>query len=124
MSEPRHWIDALLVTGMVGFTIQGHADDGGKPRDEPPPDGSISKTGLHAGQEGESLLKPTAWRALKQGYRGDGSVFSCDNGANARGRRGVLQRIEDRKGPPTFWRQGNVGGQFGRVLLGSCQTAC
>jgi len=81
-----------LQSGRVS-TLQGHADDGGKPRDEPPQDGSISKTVLHAGQEEENLLKPTAWRALEEGYRGEGSVFSCDNGANARGRRGVLQRV-------------------------------
>src|SRR5271157_2361087 len=93
MSEPRHWKSALLVTGMVGFTLQGHADDGGKAPGEPPQDGAVSKTVLHAGQEGENLLKPTAWRALEEGYRGEGNVFSCDNGANARGRRGVLQRV-------------------------------
>ena len=93
MSEPRHWKSALFVTGLLGFTLQGHADDGGKLPGEPPQDGSISKTVLHAGQEGENLLKPTAWRALEEGYRGEGSVFSCDNGANARGRRGVLQRV-------------------------------
>jgi len=94
MTETRHWKSALLVTELLGITLQGHADDGGKPRDEPPQDGSISKTVLHAGQEEENLLKPTAWRALEEGYRGEGSVFSCDNGANARGQRGVLQRVE------------------------------
>ncbi len=93
MSEPRNWINALLVTGLLGITLQRHADNGGKPRGEPPQDGSISKTVLRAGQEGENLLKPTAWRALEEGYRGEGSVFSCDNGTNARGRRGVLQRV-------------------------------
>ncbi len=60
MSEPRNWINALLVTGLLGFTLQGHADDGGKPRGEPPQVGSISKMVLHAGQEGENLLIPTA----------------------------------------------------------------
>jgi len=93
MSERRNWINALLVTGLLGFTLQGHADDGGKPRGEPPQDGSISKTVLHAGQEGENLLKPTAWLALEKGHRGEGNVFSRDNGADARGRRGVLQRV-------------------------------
>ena len=93
MSEPRNWIKALLVTGLLGFTLQGHADDGGKPQAEPPPDGSISKTVLRAGQEGENLLKPTAWLAVEKGYRGEGNVFSCDNGADPRGRRGVLQRV-------------------------------
>ena len=66
MSEPRHWKSALLVTGLLGFTLQGHADDGGKPRGEPPQDGSISKTVLRAGQEGENLLKPTAWRRSRR----------------------------------------------------------
>jgi|GEM_PF-2672844 len=59
MSEPRHWINALLVTGMVGFTLQGHADDGGKPRGEPPQDGSISKTvSLSRGQTLFSVFHP------------------------------------------------------------------
>jgi len=93
MNESRHWMSAFVATGFVGITLQGHADDGGKPRGEPPQDGSISKTVLRAGQEGENLLKPTAWRALEEGYRGEGTAFCCDNGANARGRRGVLQRV-------------------------------
>ena len=67
MSEPRDWINAFVVTGILGITLQGHADDGGKPRCEPPQDGSIIKTVLHAGQGGENLLKPTAWRALEKG---------------------------------------------------------
>jgi len=75
MSEPRDWINALVVTGPLGISLQGHADDGGKPRGEPPQDGSISKTVLHASQEGENLLKPTAWLALDEGYRGEESYW-------------------------------------------------
>jgi len=93
MNETRHRINVLLVTALLGFTHQGYADDGGKARDESPPDGSVSKTVLHADQAGENVLKPTAWRALEEGYRREGSVFTCDNGANARARRGVKQRV-------------------------------
>ena len=93
MTEPRHWIKTLVVTGLLGFPLQGYADVGGEGPAVPPQDGSISKTVLHAGQEGENLLKPIARLALEKGYRGEGNVFSCDNGADARGRRGVLQRV-------------------------------
>ena len=46
-----------------------------KPRGEPPQDGSIGKTVLHAGQKGENLLKPTAWLALEEGYQRRGKRF-------------------------------------------------
>ena len=75
MNESRHLINALVATGLLGFPLQGHADDGGKPRGKPLQDGSISKTVLHAGQEGENLLKLTAWLALDEGYRGEESYW-------------------------------------------------
>ena len=93
MMETRHWISALLVTALLGLTYQGSADDGGQPRGEPPRDGIVSKTVLHAGQELENLLKPTSWQPLEEGYRREGGVFACDNGANARARRGIIQRV-------------------------------
>ena len=93
MTETRHWIKTLVVTGLLGFPLQGYADVGGEGPAVPPQDGSISKMVLHAGQEVENLLKPTAWQAIEEGYRREVSVFSCDNGGDARGRRGVLQRV-------------------------------
>ena len=75
MSESRDLINALVVTGLLGFLLQGHADDGGKGPGKPLQDGSISKTVLHAGQEGENLLKLTAWLALDEGYRGEESYW-------------------------------------------------
>ena len=73
MTGTRHGIKALLVTALLGFTHQGYAEDGGNPPGEPFKDGSISKTVLHAGQEGENLLKTTAWQALEAGYHSEGS---------------------------------------------------
>ena len=93
MTETRHWIKTLVVTGLLGFPLQGYADVGGEGPAVPPQDGSISKTVLHAGQEVENLLKPTAWQAIEEGYRREVSVFPCDNGGDARGRRGVFQRV-------------------------------
>ena len=81
MTETRHWIKTLVVTGLLGSPLQGYADVGGEGPAVPPQDGSISKTVLHAGQEVENLLKPTAWQAIEEGYRREVSVFSCDNGA-------------------------------------------
>ena len=70
MNESRHWKSALVVTGLLCVTLQGHADDGGKPRGEPRREGSISKAVVQAGQKGANLLKPTAWLALEKGYGG------------------------------------------------------
>jgi len=55
MGEPRHWKSALLVTGPLGFTLQGHADDRGKPRGEPPQDGSRPGEAVPAHQIGIAL---------------------------------------------------------------------
>jgi len=93
MSDPRHWINAILMTGILGLSPQGRADERGKLPAEPSEDGSISKAVIHDGQEGENLLKPPAWLALEQGYQGEGKVFACDNGAKARSRRGLLQHV-------------------------------
>ncbi len=93
MTHSRNVIIALAVAIVLGFTFEGHADEGGKPRGEVRRDGSICKAVLHVEPNGEDLLKPTGWRAIEQGYQAEGDVFLCDNGASERGRRGVMQRI-------------------------------
>ena len=93
MNDSRWWKSALLVAGLLGFTVQGHAVDAGTGPGELLRDGTISKSVLTAGRETENLLNPTAWQALDAGYRRDGNAFVCDNGTDPRGRRGVIQRV-------------------------------
>jgi len=58
-----------------------------------PGDGTVIKAVLDAKAAGENLLKPAAWRPYEAGYRSEGSVFVCDNGAGAAAGRGVSQSV-------------------------------
>ena len=56
-------------------------------------EGSVIKAVLDAKASGENLLKPQAWRPYEAGYRVEGAVFACDNGASAGARRGAAQKL-------------------------------
>lgn len=68
---------------------------------------------------GENLLKQAAWRSYEQGYSRQGAEFVCDNGADAKGRRGVAQSVVLNQKTPapivaSAWsRAENVGGSRG-----------
>jgi len=57
-------------------------------------DGTVVKAVLDAAKTGTSLLKPDKWLAYEQGFTREGPLFVCDNGADARARRGALQSVE------------------------------
>jgi len=61
--------------------------------DEVASDGIVVKKVLDLHDAGENLLKPEAWQPWQKGYEQQGSVFSCDNGADAQVRRGISQTI-------------------------------
>ena len=86
MNESRHWMSALVATGFVGITLQGHADDGGKPRGEPPQDGSISKT---------VLLRRSGRRKPAETH----SLAGTRGGLSRRGNRFLLRQRCKRTGP-------------------------
>ncbi|MCR4413829.1 MAG: hypothetical protein NUV77_15525 [Thermoguttaceae bacterium] len=59
-----------------------------------PADGTTIKAVLSTAQAGENLLKPGRFGRYEQGFERQGNAFVCDNGGDARARRGVSQVVE------------------------------
>ena len=74
------WLSALLITLFL-------ADTRG---DEPP---AVAKTVLRADLAKENLLHGDAWKPYEKGFERDGASFVCDNGTDAKTRRGVVQNV-------------------------------
>ncbi|MBM4027123.1 MAG: hypothetical protein FJ280_17215, partial [Planctomycetes bacterium] len=83
-------------------------------------DGVVLKKVLDARDGGENLLKANAWRPFGQGFRQQDSVFTCDNGGDARVQRGVAQTVTLNQTRPepivaTAWSKAqDVGGSRSR----------
>ncbi|MFH1717668.1 MAG: hypothetical protein ABIF19_09980 [Planctomycetota bacterium] len=56
-------------------------------------DGAAVKKVLADDKTGGNLLKPDAWRPWGEGFERQGTVFVCDNAADARVQRGVSQTV-------------------------------
>jgi hypothetical protein len=58
-------------------------------------DGAVTKTVVRVDETNPhaNLLKPDAWQAFDQGFQRQGQVFACDNGGDAKARRGAFQRV-------------------------------
>ena len=88
MIAPRRVLLAALLT--ISFTaevIAAEAADGSSVRP------IIAKRVLGSGQAGENLLRPGDWRPYEKGFQREGDGFVCDNGTDARARRGVAQSV-------------------------------
>ncbi|MEW6356200.1 MAG: hypothetical protein AB1696_07750 [Planctomycetota bacterium] len=76
----------------------------------------IVKKVLRAEAEGLNLLKPDAWGPWQKGFTKEGTVFLCDNGADAEVQRGASQTVELNQTRPqpivaSAWSKAeNVGG--------------
>ncbi len=63
-------------------------------------DGQVVKAVLAQELSGENLLRPDGWRPYEQGFKTQGDVWVCDNGADAKARRGLRQHVVlDQKEP-------------------------
>ena len=108
----RHW---SIVAGawivLAGVSCILAAD---KPA--APPDGAVVKAVLDAGQAGENLLKPEQFHPFEQGCRREGHAWVCDNGTDAKARRGLSFHVvlnQTRPDPivASAWSKAeNVGG--------------
>jgi hypothetical protein len=56
-------------------------------------DGQVVKAVLEQQLSGENLLQPDGWRPYEQGFQKEGDVWVCDNGADAKARRGLSQHV-------------------------------
>jgi len=80
------------------------------------PDGTVVKKAIDFKTGGENLLKPTAFRAYEKGFDNQNGVWACDNGADAKGVRGVVQTLQLNQTSPqpivaSAWSKGEgVGG--------------
>ena len=54
---------------------------------------TVCKALLRTDQQGENLLKKSAWQPFEQGCDRAGEQFVCDNGERAAGRRGASQSV-------------------------------
>ena len=83
----RLWMGGLVLAALclaAGDRAQG----------EPPAgDGAVVKAVLGFGQTGENLLKPDGWHRYEQGFQRQDGAFVCDNGGDAKARRGVSQTV-------------------------------
>jgi hypothetical protein len=79
-------------------------------------DHGIAKRVLKADEAGKNLLRPDAWRSYEQGFLRESNCFVCDNGTDARSRRGITQNVVLNQTRPEpiiascFSRSENVGG--------------
>ena len=81
------------VNACLELLFKGIAEDGGNPPGEPLRDGSISQGGAARRSGGRKPAEADRLAGDRPGLSGRGKVFACDNGSNARGRRGVMQRV-------------------------------
>ena len=69
----------------------------------------VAKRVLGPKQAGENLLRPGDWRPYEQGFQRQGDWFVCDNGADARARRGVSPERHARARPARSRSSPRVG---------------
>jgi hypothetical protein len=80
----------LALAAVALFSLLG---TGAEAADGTPADGQTVKAVLGLGPMGPSLLKPDAWHAYEKGFQRQGDSFVCDNGPDAKARRGAAQTI-------------------------------
>jgi len=54
---------------------------------------NVAKTVLQVGQAGRNLLNPDGWGGWKEGFRREGELFVCENGADLNVERGATQTV-------------------------------
>ena len=54
---------------------------------------AVAKTVLGSAQAQQNLLRPDAWRPYEQGFAPQDAALVCDNGADAKTRRGIVQTV-------------------------------
>ena len=54
----------------------------------------MAKTVLGPGQAKENLLRSDAWKPYEKGFERQGAWFACDNGPDAKTRRGIVQNVQ------------------------------
>lgn len=89
----RHGLRLLVWGGLLAATsASAMAGDLG--------DGAVVKAKFAPGETGKNLLNPEKWRPWEQGFKRNGDLFVCDNGDDAKARRGVSQHVVlDQKTP-------------------------
>ena len=70
---------------MVGLVLA--ADASG------PATGNVAKRVIDTGEAGANLLEPDGWRGWEQGFRREGKLFACENGADLKVQRGATQTV-------------------------------
>ncbi|MGA2258887.1 MAG: hypothetical protein ABSG53_29820, partial [Thermoguttaceae bacterium] len=85
---------AVAVTCSLTFSISAITEiiaaEPTRPKATEP---TIAKRVLGPAQAGENLLRPGAWNPYEKGFQREGDWFVCDNGTDARSRRGVTQSV-------------------------------
>ena len=54
---------------------------------------NVAKTVLDIGEAGQNLLDPDGWRGWQRGFRREGELFVCENGADLKVGRGASQTV-------------------------------
>jgi hypothetical protein len=109
MSQPRFSRVLPVLTALLAALPATAAE-------KPAGDGAVVKAVLKTDATGENLVKPQALGRYEQGFAREGGLFVCDNGKDARGRRGVHFSIELNQTRPepivaTAWSKAeDVGG--------------
>ena len=70
-----------------------HAETLQKQNDRQYDDGAVLKKVLDFRDAGENALRPKAWKPWQKGFKREGNVFTCDNGADSQVQRGASQTI-------------------------------
>jgi len=84
-------VTAVMLAAGVGSAETRVANAADRVR---PADGEVVKAVLDVGLGGENLLGPDAWRPWHRGFRREGELFVCDNGADVAAQRGAGQTVE------------------------------
>ena len=58
-----------------------------------PATGNVAKTVIDTGKAGKNLLNHDGWRGWDQGFRREGGMFVCENGADLKTGRGATQTV-------------------------------
>lgn len=83
---------------LVGAILVGRLSLADAASTEPAPperlaDGQVVKAVLEQQLSGEDLLRPDGWQPYEQGFQKEGEVWVCDNGDDAKARRGLSQQV-------------------------------
>ncbi|HPP53205.1 MAG TPA: hypothetical protein PK777_09665, partial [Thermoguttaceae bacterium] len=83
---------------LVGAILVGRLSLADTASTEPAPperlaDGQVVKAVLEQQLSGEDLLRPDGWQPYEQGFQKEGEVWVCDNGDDAKARRGLSQQV-------------------------------